>query len=65
MVRWVLDGPCQEVKLLSDCRRGLVTQRKRVVNRLRLVLHELDRACSSAWRAAPLLRHQRRPSRAP
>ena len=35
-VCWPLDGPCREVKLLSDYRRDLVTQRKRVVNRLLL-----------------------------
>jgi len=37
-----LDGPCREVKLLSDYRRALVKQRIRVVNRLRWHLHELD-----------------------
>ena len=41
-VCWPLDGPCREVTLLSDYRRDLVKQRKRVVNRLRWHLHELD-----------------------
>ncbi len=42
-----LDGPCREVKLLSDYRRDLVKQRKRVINRLRWHLQELDPPCSS------------------
>ena len=46
-VCWPLDGPCREVKLLSDYRRDLVTQRKRVVNRLCWHLHELDPPCRS------------------
>jgi len=37
-----LDGPTREVKLLSDHRRNLVTERTQVVNRLRWHLHELD-----------------------
>jgi len=37
-----LDGPAREVKLLSDHRRNLVTERTQVVNRLRWHLHELD-----------------------
>jgi hypothetical protein len=39
---WPLDGPCREVTLLSDYRRDLVKQRKRVVTRLRWHMHELD-----------------------
>jgi hypothetical protein len=41
-VCWPLDGPCREVTLLSDYRRDLVKQPKRVVNRLRWHQHELD-----------------------
>jgi transposase len=37
-----LDGPAREVKLLSDHRRHLVTERTILVNRLRWHLHELD-----------------------
>ncbi len=36
------DGPAREVKLLSDHRRHLVTERTILVNRLRWHLHELD-----------------------
>jgi hypothetical protein len=41
-VCWPLDGPCRQVTLLSDYRRDLVKHRKRVVNRLRWHLRELD-----------------------
>lgn len=37
-----LDGPAREVKLLSDHRRNLVTERTILSNRLRWHLHELD-----------------------
>jgi len=37
-----LDGPAREVKLLSDHRRNLVTERTILCNRLRWHLHELD-----------------------
>jgi transposase len=37
-----LDGPAREVKLLSDHRRNLVTERTVLCNRLRWHLHELD-----------------------
>jgi transposase len=37
-----LDGPAREVKLLSNYRRNLVTERTILVNRLRWDLHELD-----------------------
>jgi len=39
-----LDGPAREVKLLSDYRRNLVTERTILSNRLRWHLHELDPA---------------------
>jgi transposase len=39
-----LDGPAREVKLLSDHRRHLVTERTILCNRLRWHLHELDPA---------------------
>ncbi len=49
-----LDGPAREVKLLSDHRRHLVTERTILCNRLRWHLHELDPRCRSppAARAA-------------
>lgn len=37
-----LDGPAREVKLLSDYRHVLVTERTELMNRLRWHLHELD-----------------------
>ncbi|MFI9413966.1 IS110 family RNA-guided transposase [Nocardia gamkensis] len=37
-----LDGPAREVKLLSDYRHVLVTERTELLNRLRWHLHELD-----------------------
>ncbi len=37
-----LDGPSRQVKLLSDHRHDLVTERTKVINRLRWHLHELD-----------------------
>jgi len=37
-----LDGPTRQVKLLCDHRRDLVTERTKLVNRLRWHLHELD-----------------------
>jgi transposase len=37
-----LDGPTRQVKLLSDHRHDLVTERTKVCNRLRWHLHELD-----------------------
>ncbi|MGY2093520.1 IS110 family RNA-guided transposase [Nocardia gipuzkoensis] len=37
-----LDGPAREVKLLSDYRHILVTERTELINRLRWHLHELD-----------------------
>ena len=37
-----LDGPAREVKLLSDHRHNLVTERTILCNRLRWHLHELD-----------------------
>jgi transposase len=37
-----LDGPSREVKLLSDYRDDLVTQRTRICSQLRWHLHELD-----------------------
>ena len=37
-----LDGPAREIKLLSDHRHHLVTERTILVNRLRWHLHELD-----------------------
>ncbi|MFG3621122.1 IS110 family transposase [Nocardia sp. NPDC047654] len=37
-----LDGPAREVKLLSDYRHVLVTERTELINRLRWHLHELD-----------------------
>jgi transposase len=37
-----LDGPSREIKLLSDYRRDLVTQRTRACSQLRWHLHELD-----------------------
>jgi transposase len=37
-----LDGPAREVKLLSDHRRNLVTERTILCSRLRWHLHELD-----------------------
>ena len=37
-----LDGPAREVKLLSDHRHNLVTERTILANRLRWHLHELD-----------------------
>ncbi len=37
-----LDGPAREIKLLSDHRHNLVTERTILVNRLRWHLHELD-----------------------
>jgi transposase len=37
-----LDGPAREVKLLSDHRHNLVTERTILINRLRWHLHELD-----------------------
>src|SRR6202012_19511 len=37
-----LDGPARDVKLLSDHRRNLVTERTILCNRLRWHLHELD-----------------------
>ncbi|GAB3478340.1 IS110 family transposase [Amycolatopsis cihanbeyliensis] len=38
----MLDGPARQVKLLSDYRHDLVTERTKVINRLRWHLHELD-----------------------
>jgi hypothetical protein len=65
-VCWPLDGPCREVTLLSDYRRDLVKQRKRVVTRLRWHLHELDSSMSldddprpssdSQWRSRSKIR---------
>jgi transposase len=37
-----LDGPSQQVKLLSDHRADLVRERTKLINRLRWHLHELD-----------------------
>jgi len=37
-----LDGPAREIKLLSDHRHDLVTERTRLCNRLRWHVHELD-----------------------
>lgn len=37
-----LDGPAREVKLLSDHRHDLVTERTKLCNRLRWHVHELD-----------------------
>ena len=37
-----LDGPAREIKLLSDHRHDLVTERTKLCNRLRWHLHELD-----------------------
>nr|WP_245672517.1 transposase [Nocardia anaemiae] len=37
-----LDGPAREVKLLSDYRHVLVTERTELINQLRWHLHELD-----------------------
>ena len=42
-----LDGPARKVKLLSDHRRNLMTERTILNSRLRWHLHELDPACRS------------------
>jgi transposase len=50
-----LDGPAREVKLLSDHRRNLVTERTILCNRLRWHLPELDPGLQVPW-PAPLRR---------
>jgi transposase len=53
-----LDGNARPVRLLVDHRETLVTERVRMINRLRWHLHELDPgweppARPAAWRATP------------
>lgn len=45
-----LDGPAREVRLLAGHRDDLVTERTRVINRLRWHLHELDPSWDPAAR---------------